>query len=164
MKTTIKNFENYSITKDAVITNEKTGKVLKHTMDKYGYLQVGLSINGKCKTKKVHKLMAESFLDHTPCGMKEVINHIDNSKVNNNIENLEVVTCRYNTTCHKKHGGYYWSKRANKFISQIFFVDRNYHLGQYLNEQDAKSAYLKGLDIILNNQNNTIELLKNSYK
>lgn len=164
MEKIIKNYENYSITEKSIITNIKTGKILKHTVDKYGYLQVSLTSNGISKTKRVHKLMAETFLNHISCGMKEVINHINNNKLDNNINNLEIVTPRYNTTCHKKNGGYNLIKSSNKWRAQIFYLDRNYHLGCYLTEVEAKEAYLKGLNIILSNQLNTIELLKLSYK
>lgn len=52
-----------------------------------GYLKVNLSKNGKVKTVKVHRLVATVFLDN-PEGKPE-INHIDENKENNRVDNLE---------------------------------------------------------------------------
>jgi hypothetical protein len=110
--------------------------------------------------------MAITFLGHNPCGMERVINHKDNNKLNNHINNLEEVTPRYNSTCHKVKGGYNFQKGINKWRAQIYYNDRNYHLGLYLTTEQCKVAYQMGLDIInqkLSNQE-TIELLKGIKK
>ena len=61
----------------------KTGKakLRKPSDDGRGYLQVGLSKNGKTKTCLVHRLVAETFLPN-PDNLPEV-NHIDEDKTNN---------------------------------------------------------------------------------
>jgi hypothetical protein len=167
MEKQIKNFENYTINFNAEIVNTKTGKRLKPHKDDYGYLNVTLTNILKVKkTFRVHKLMAITFLDHNPCGMERVINHIDNNKLNNNINNLEEVTPRYNSTCHREKGGYNFQKGINKWRAQIYYNDRNYHLGLYPTTEQCKMAYQKGLEIInkkLSNQE-TIELLKGIKK
>lgn len=65
-------------------------KILKMTPDKDGYLQVTLFIEGKQKTFKVHRIVAELFIEN-PEG-KPAVNHIDGDKQNNFVENLEWVT------------------------------------------------------------------------
>lgn len=71
------------------------GRILKQCTDKDGYLQVVLCKNNKQKTYKVHRLVAETFIpntDNLPC-----INHRDECKTNNNVENLEWCDCKYNS-------------------------------------------------------------------
>lgn len=67
------------------------GKVLEiKTVNNSGYLTVGLHNNGKQKTLLVHRVVAEAFIDN-PNRYPEV-NHIDQDKLNNRIENLEWCT------------------------------------------------------------------------
>ena len=71
----------------------KTNKVLKQIVGR-GYLQVNLLDNGKQKTAKVHRLVAEAFLpneNNYPC-----VNHKDENRKNNNVSNLEWCTHEYN--------------------------------------------------------------------
>lgn len=70
------------------------GKILKPVTNSRGYFQVGLCKNGKVKFHLVHRLVAEAFLDNPdnlPC-----VNHKDENKQNNNVENLEFCDCKYN--------------------------------------------------------------------
>lgn len=59
-----------------------------------GYLLVSLCKDGKPKTCAVHRLVAETFIDN-PNNLPEV-NHKDEDKTNNNVENLEFCDRRYN--------------------------------------------------------------------
>lgn len=70
-------------------------KILKPSPDTKGYLGVGLNRNGTAKPKRVHRLVAEAFLNK-PEGLMSV-NHIDGVKTNNNLSNLEWVTYSENT-------------------------------------------------------------------
>ena len=70
------------------------GKILKPGTTKDGYLQVVLCKNGKEKTFRVHRLVAETFLLN-PENLPEV-NHKDEDKTNNNVENLEFCDRTYN--------------------------------------------------------------------
>ena len=69
-------------------------KILKHGYNKDGYWQVMLSKNGKYKTFRVHRLVDKAFISN-PDNLPEV-NHIDENKENNNVENLEWCTREYN--------------------------------------------------------------------
>lgn len=64
-------------------------------LTKYGYHQVSLYKNRKCKTVVVHKLVAESFIGKRRYGFQ--INHIDGVKINNYLSNLEYCTPKENT-------------------------------------------------------------------
>lgn len=75
----------------------KTGreKLLKPQTDKNGYLFVGIRKNGKRKFKKIHRLVAETFIpnpNNYPC-----VNHKSEIKTQNNVENLEWCDHKYNT-------------------------------------------------------------------
>ena len=72
----------------------KKGRILKQGNDGNGYKQVNLSKDGKTKMCRVHRLVAEAFIpnhEKLPC-----VNHIDEDKTNNNVDNLEFCTQKYN--------------------------------------------------------------------
>lgn len=64
--------------------------IMKLDLNKSGYLYVSLCKNGKYKKCRVHRLVAEEFVDK-PNG-KNVVNHKDYNKTNNCSSNLEWVT------------------------------------------------------------------------
>ena len=70
------------------------GKVLSLLKGEYGYLQVNLHCNGKMYKKYVHRLVAETFLPN-PDNLPEV-NHKDEDKSNNRVDNLEWCNRKYN--------------------------------------------------------------------
>lgn len=88
-------FPLYSISSCGRLRNDKTGKILKGGLDKYGYPQTVLCVKGKHFTRKIHKLVAMSFIPNP--NNKPQINHIDGNKENNNVENLEWATAQENS-------------------------------------------------------------------
>ena len=70
------------------------GRMLRPGCHIDGYLQVNLYKNGIAKRKPIHRLVAEAFIPNTN-GFPQV-NHRDEDKVNNNVENLEWCTSKYN--------------------------------------------------------------------
>lgn len=62
--------------------------------DKYGYERVMLYKNQKKYYKQVHRLVAENFIPN-PNNLPQV-NHKDGNKLNNNVNNLEWVSCSEN--------------------------------------------------------------------
>ena len=70
------------------------GKVLSPAKDKNGYLKVNLCCNGKDKIIRVHRLVAQAFILN-PDNLSE-INHKDEDKTNNSVENLEWCDRKYN--------------------------------------------------------------------
>lgn len=77
------------------VVNCKTGKVLKWSLSKVGYVCVYLYINGKKKGCQLHRLILSTF---DPIGYFDgaQVNHIDEIKTNNKISNLEWVSCKDN--------------------------------------------------------------------
>ena len=72
---------------------KRIGKTLKQ-YNKNGYMQVTLTINTKRKYYNVHRLVAQAFIDN-PQNLPQV-NHKDENKLNNNVNNLEWCTAKYN--------------------------------------------------------------------
>lgn len=59
-----------------------------------GYLRICLHVNGKQKQLAVHRLVAEAFIPN-PNNYPQ-INHKDENKTNNTVDNLEWCTAKYN--------------------------------------------------------------------
>ena len=75
-------------------SNHKEEKILKQRVDHKGYLQLTLYKNNKKINKKVHRLIAQTFISNY--NNLPQINHIDGNKTNNNIDNLEWCNNSYN--------------------------------------------------------------------
>ena len=72
----------------------KKEKILKSSVDGDGYLFVKLYKNRKFKSFIVHRLVAEAFIQN-PNNLPQV-NHKDENKQNNCVQNLEWCTVKYN--------------------------------------------------------------------
>ena len=70
------------------------GRILKPKVDRYGYLMIVLSKEHIRKNTTVHRMIAKTFIPN-PNNYPD-INHKDNFKINNKIENLEWCTCQMN--------------------------------------------------------------------
>lgn len=150
----IPNYKFYQVSNLGRVKSLKYGKtrVLSLTTDIRGYLNVGLYNSIKQKMFKVHTLVAMAFLDHVPDGThKIVVDHIDNNKLNNRVDNLNLTTQRENSSKDRKGGaseyvGVSWNKVNKKWRADIQFGDRLICLGSFKIELDAKSAYDKALE------------------
>lgn len=69
--------------------------LLKQTINNDGYKLIMLYKKGKSKMLSVHRLVAQAFLDDYNKNLE--VNHIDNNKQNNKIDNLEMLTHKENT-------------------------------------------------------------------
>jgi len=89
-----------------------TNGVMKLTPNEKGYLRVRLYYSKyKCKWYRVNRLIADTFIDN-PLSLPQV-DHIDGNRMNNNVENLEWVTNKENTTRAIKRRIQTHNKRAN---------------------------------------------------
>ena len=115
-----------------------------------GYFGVGLWIDGINKSRRIHQLVAEAFLNHTPCGFDLVVDHINNDKLDNRLENLQLITCRENNSKDKisasKYTGVSQKKNEIKWTSQIQINDKYIHIGTFKCELAASVAYQKALE------------------
>lgn len=68
--------------------------IIKQSKRTDGYMHIGLSKNGICRSLVVHRLVAQAFIPN-PDGL-EMVNHKDEDRTNNNVSNLEWCTRSYN--------------------------------------------------------------------
>ena len=88
-------FKPFPRRKDIMVGNMGTihysnGRKTKGSKHSLGYMQCGITVDGKPKVFKVHRLVAETWIDN-PDNLPE-IHHIDNNKENNAVSNLMWVT------------------------------------------------------------------------
>jgi len=103
----IEEYDNYSVSTYGNVKNDNTGRILKLGLTNKGYYKVGFRKNGKKKYFSVHRLVATSFIDN-PLNLPQV-DHIDNNKLNNRVENLRWCTHQQNIlnkTNKSIHGSY----------------------------------------------------------
>jgi len=110
-----------------------------------GYMVVSL-----CKGKSSfnwHRLVWEYFNGKIPKGM--FIDHINNNRLDNRIDNLRIVTPMENTqktirgkNNHSGYAGVSFDKITNKWKAQISINSKTVNLGRYETKEKAYQVYL----------------------
>jgi len=80
----------YQISNDGRVKSVRSGKILKPKISGAGYHRVNLSVNGKVRSVFVHRLVAMAFIENP--SNKPTVNHINENKTDNRVENLEWAT------------------------------------------------------------------------
>lgn len=130
----------YEVSNLGKVRSYHTGKVkeLKQVKDKGGYLLVNLHKDGKIKRYLVHRLVAKAFLGDWSMWFPQ-INHKNEIKTDNSVENLEWCDGKYNIN---------YGTRADKFVQtrikkgtfnkdmcgRFDTSDRNEYMKEYLKE------------------------------
>lgn len=157
----VEGFENYMVSNWGRVKSLKWGKekMLKPGKDSNGYLQVILYKDGKTKSFKVHKLVWDAFGDRPRNGHTLQVDHINNDKTYNRIENLQLLNNRENTSKMQltrihtsKYIGVSWNKRDNKWEARIGINGKNKFLGYFQYELEAAKAYQNALKNINNDK------------
>ena len=121
-------------------------KERKIQRDTNGYKRFQFMINKKIYSFSLHRLV---YWLHNPewdimdSSRDNAIDHIDGNRLNNNIENLRVVTCQENNFNMTRAKGYTWDKNRNKWKASIKLNRKSINLGHFDNEIDAHNAYLE---------------------
>jgi hypothetical protein len=122
-------YSNYEITSNGDVINIKTGRVLSQFLcglKRAQYYCVKLYSKDSSKTFKVHRLIAEAFISEIPDGM--CVNHIDGNKLNNSLNNLEIVTYSQNTQHARDVGLYIKNLTNDKVIDVCTLICDGYRL------------------------------------
>lgn len=84
----------YKISNYGEIYSTYSNKLLKPRLDKDGYAQVTLYKNHQPKTLRIHRLVAITYIPNP--NNYSCVNHKDENKKNNAVDNLEWCTIKYN--------------------------------------------------------------------
>jgi hypothetical protein len=118
-----------------------------------GYKMVRIYLNGKGRTIKVHRLVALAFIDENlPNNHSLVVDHINDNKADNRLDNLQILTTRQNNIKQgryskgtSKYVGVYWASRLNKFLSYIHIGKKKILVGSFDCEEQANEKRNKKL-------------------
>ena len=128
--------DRYSISNLGNVKSNYAGKerFLKPYKDSCGYLKVDLRNGGNRKTMMVHRLVAIAFIPNLdPENLKEV-NHKDENKENNCVENLEWCNTKYNCNYGTRN-----KRKAEACKKKIYSVDKNGTVNFYNSLIEAES-------------------------
>lgn len=126
-------------------------KELKLNKDSNGYLKVTLSLNKNQYTKTVHRLVAETYIPNS--NKLPVVNHINQIKQDNRMENLEWITQQQN--CEHSNCKYLYIIKNIKTNSTFEVKNLNLWCKQYnLHESHLRETYIK------NNQHKGFKIIK----
>ena len=117
---------------------------IKYGVNKDGYYYSRLTHNKIQKCYQVHRVI---YKFNNPewditYSTDNQIDHFDNDKSNNNIENLRIVNSSENQQNIFTTKGYYWSKRDEKYYAQIQVNYKFHYLGLHDTPEEAREAYL----------------------
>lgn len=122
----------YEVSNKGNVRNVRRNKLLKLSKNRYGYIQVYLYKNGIRTGLKVHRLVAQAFIEN-PDNLPEV-NHKNEDKIDNRVENLEFCDHKYNVN--------YGHRTENAINTRVKngYADPDF-IGFGLNEKEYMKEY-----------------------
>ncbi len=126
-------------------------KTLKNCIDTNGYYFVNIYKNRIPKKIQIAHLVWDHFGNGKRNGRVLQVDHIDNNKLNNRIDNLQLLSARDNVSkgyiqngnITSEYTGVY--KQNKKWIACVCINGKQKYLGSFNNEYDAYLAYQKRL-------------------
>ena len=146
--------------------------ILKGSLSLNNYYMINLCKNKKQKKLRVHQIIAMTFLGHIPNKFSQVVNHINFDKLDNRLDNLEIITHRENT--NKKHikstskfVGVSFCSYRKKYMATIIIKGDSVFLLRTIDEIKACNAYklaLENINLYKGDKNKFRELIKIKLK
>ena len=125
----------YEVSNKGNVRNVRRNKLLRLSKTNNRYIRVSLCKNGIKTGLTVHRLVAEAFIEN-PYNLPEV-NHIDEDKTNNSVDNLEWCDHKYNMnygTINRRRGESLGYGKDNPYSIPIIQYDKN---GEFIKEWDS---------------------------
>lgn len=122
-------------------------RILKPRKDKYGYLYLDLNKNGKAKTFKVHRIIADTFIANF--NNENQINHLNEVKTDNQVWNIRYCSASENIN---------WGTRNERIQKKIIQYDMD---GKFIKEWDSGTIASRELGLY---NSNLVECLKGRRK
>ena len=119
-------------------------RVMKPAVATNGYHQIFLSKNGVRTLTRVHRIVAMAFLANVE--NKPFVNHINGIKTDNNVLNLEWVTCSENGKHAFATGLNHTTDKVRKAVSQNAKAFRKLNVEQVRELRNLRSKYGYGPD------------------
>lgn len=117
----IEGYTRYEVSNMGKVRNIHTKQLKAIRQTKTGYCITDLKENGQKKTAYVHRLVAQAFIENAfsyPC-----INHKDENKANNCVDNLEWCSVEYNNK-YGKHNQKIRETKTRLYGCKVAQVDR----------------------------------------
>lgn len=131
----------YSVSNLGRVKSNYAGKerILKPTPDARGYLKVDLRHGEKRKGMMIHRLVAFAFIENPDLENFKEVNHKDEDKTNNCVDNLE--------WCNTKYNSNYGTRNIRKGLAcrkRIYSLDKDGTITYYNSRNEA--GELLGID------------------
>ena len=142
----IKGYENeYLVSEAGDVWSVRSERKLSLKRERTGYLRVNLSVDGVSKSFSVHRLVAMAFIPNP--SNKPTVNHINENKVDNRVENLEWATMKeqniHGTRTQRAMANTDWAARTAKMDYKEIAKKHNY---KAMNESQKRKVVQKDAD------------------
>lgn len=143
-------FSNYEVSNNGEVRGKRFGIVRKPVDNGCGYYVISLWSGNTQKRKKVHRLVAEAFLERA--NEMLVVNHKNGNKHDNRVENLEWITQKENlrhafetglkpiTEKQREAAKKNMKQNAKNFVRRVQSIDANGNVEEFASVKDAANS------------------------